>query len=255
MKFLTMNNFKGHQHTINLGWVVALFMVSGCEYTQRDLNFSTPGQWHPQAALKSSQQYAVRFRRGVSLSSSDERALKDLYYSFQDLDKVQVRLGVTSLEKLSDSSEMIARLSHLHRYFHRLGIPDYHINVMDKSLMPEAEHQGQQSSIYVVFEEYRAVPPRCPGWDQVMNGQVSPEGEAHFGCSSEYNLASMIANPSVLRKARPHGHSDGARSSLAVKDYRTDHVKALRTMQVTAAPDIGGMANSSQAAPSLNTAQ
>lgn len=236
--------------------LIALLTISGCEYTQRNLNTSSPWQWYPRAEVISFQQYLVRFgEKSATLSSSDKKALKDLYYSFQDLGRVNIRLGVSSLERVSESPQMNARLSQLHRYFQQLAIPDYHVHVIDKSLMPEADEQGRQNSIVVIFEEYTTIPPRCPEWNQVMNGRVPPEGEANFGCSTQFNLANMVANPSVLQKAPPHGNSDGTRSTLAVKDYRTDRVKALRTMQVSTIPDIGGLANQAPPVPNTTTTQ
>jgi type IV pilus biogenesis protein CpaD/CtpE len=67
----------------------------------------------------------------------------------------------------------------------------------------------------------------CPQWAEypldIHSGQDSP----YLGCTTEYNLRAMVANPEDLEHGRSLGPADGERESRAVEAYRQGKVKAF----------------------------
>lgn len=217
--------------------VAFLVPLSGC-FMQRDLDLSTPWQWDPTVDISSLTHVVSYKAAGSSLSCSDKEALKKLYFSFHHLDKVSIRLGVSHFQETSPlSGQMGTRIHGLQHFLRGLGVPPSHITVLDKELLPEGNLNERGDSIVVIFDEYTAIPPRCPGWEQVMDGHVAPEGEVNFGCSNKNNFAYMAADPRVFDQGLRLGESDGARSALAVSDYRKDKIKPLKIQQVSSSTD------------------
>jgi type IV pilus biogenesis protein CpaD/CtpE len=65
----------------------------------------------------------------------------------------------------------------------------------------------------------------CPQWAEypldIHSGQDSP----YLGCTTEYNLRAMVANPEDLQHGRALGPADAERESNAVEAYREGKVK------------------------------
>lgn len=77
-----------------------------------------------------------------------------------------------------------------------------------------------ESSVTVLLDTYRAIPPLCPNWSTTF-GKVYDRGPtSNFGCATAVNFLLMIEDPIVLFKAEPALSRDAARDSLSIADHR-----------------------------------
>lgn len=112
----------------------------------------------------------------------------------------------------------------LRQYLVSLHIPVHHIDLLETKDFSEP--------VTLFMDSYQVTPPVCPGWNEPI-GPFSPiNGEANFRCTTERNLAAMIADPRTLESGVPLGKSDANRSSKAIQDYREGKVKELKVEKV-----------------------
>ena len=73
----------------------------------------------------------------------------------------------------------------------------------------------------VVVSRLKAAVPSCPDWSGPSSSNFNNKTSANYGCATNSNLASMIANPEdLVQGQRGDGMTDAAASSKAVKMYR-----------------------------------
>ncbi len=84
---------------------------------------------------------------------------------------------------------------------------------------PEASMNGE---VTVSFLMHTAIPPECGNW-QVEPSAVSHENvnSSNFGCSTQHNLALMVANPGDLIEARSFSTRDAERTVAIIDAYRS----------------------------------
>ncbi|MEN8236910.1 MAG: CpaD family pilus assembly lipoprotein [Pseudomonadota bacterium] len=93
----------------------------------------------------------------------------------------------------------------------------------------------RKNTITVSLDQYRAVGPQCPGWNEYMNTYGMPEGEAHFGCTYAKNEGAMLHDPYDMYKERRSpaiGQADGERQNLAISRYRKGKEEPLKIEKV-----------------------
>lgn len=85
----------------------------------------------------------------------------------------------------------------------------------------------------------------CPQWAiyplDIHSGQDSP----YLGCTVEYNLRAMVANPADLDHGRTLGPADGERESRAIEAYRQGKVKPFEGSGASGATSSGSGASAS----------
>lgn len=65
----------------------------------------------------------------------------------------------------------------------------------------------------------------CPQWADYPRNIHSGRNSPFLGCTTNYNLQAMVANPEDLVHGRPLGPADGEREACAVQAYRLGEVK------------------------------
>jgi pilus assembly protein CpaD len=81
-------------------------------------------------------------------------------------------------------------------------------------------YQPKEVRVALVNGRYVAVPPACPDWSTPEANTFTNEPSSNFGCASEVNLASMVANPADLARGNGKPAADGDLAALRVKQYR-----------------------------------
>ena len=76
------------------------------------------------------------------------------------------------------------------------------------------------SSVDIILDTYRAIPPRCPNWSTAYGRGYDRGTTGNFGCATASNFLLMIEDPVVLFKGEAALSRDGARDSLAIADHR-----------------------------------
>ena len=95
----------------------------------------------------------------------------------------------------------------------------------------EQTDSSRSNILTVSLDQYRAVGPKCPGWNEYMNSYGMPEGEMHFGCTLARNEGIMLHDPYDMYKDRRSpgiGLADGERQVLAVDRYRKGKEEPLK---------------------------
>jgi pilus assembly protein CpaD len=77
-------------------------------------------------------------------------------------------------------------------------------------------------AIRVIASRASASVPSCPNWDAAGNGITPPQGTStNYGCSTNSNLAAMIANPNDLVRGQVNsGNGASSTASRAIRVYR-----------------------------------
>jgi pilus biogenesis lipoprotein CpaD len=226
---LFMSSFAGSHQYKKLVCLVPSLFLSGCllerdPYIERD--------WAPKIDIDS-RSHLLNYKTGKSsLTNQDKATIKRLYHEFDHLDQIMVRIGIDHQPAFARSTKNKARVDSIRRYLINLGVNSSQIQVVDKNKMRGNDIDSERSGIIVSFQKSTITPPKCPGWDYRMDGNVPPEGEPDFGCNTARNTAIMAADPNVLIQAEEFGGSDGARSAISVQELRTDKVKKLKIEQV-----------------------
>lgn len=97
---------------------------------------------------------------------------------------------------------------------------DYGLLLADGA--PVTAGQVAAGSVRIVASRSTASVPGCPNWAGVDNGIVPPQGTStNFGCATNSNLASMIADPQDLIQGRNGSNSaSGTTAGRAIRTYR-----------------------------------
>ena len=108
------------------------------------------------------------------------------------------------------------------------------------------------SSVEILLDTYRAIPPRCPNWSSVYGTGYSRGTTSNFGCSTASNFLLMIDDPVILFKGEQALSRDGNRDSLAIADHRVgkDKGKWLKVDKSDMSSGSSGGASGSSSAGS-----
>ena len=83
--------------------------------------------------------------------------------------------------------------------------------------------QGVESSapVRLSYRAMSAATEPCGKWPDNLGDTTQNKNYENFGCASQNNMASMIANPADLLGPRKTGRIDPAKRSVAIKKYQT----------------------------------
>lgn len=97
-------------------------------------------------------------------------------------------------------------------------------------------------SVRVIASRATASVPSCPDWAAAGNGITPPQGTStNFGCSTNSNLAAMVANPNDLVRGQVNsGNGASSTASRAIRVYREAQPSGQRGLS---APSTTGGSN------------
>ncbi len=89
------------------------------------------------------------------------------------------------------------------------------------STAPVTEGEVAPGSLRVIVSRSKATVPGCPDWSRDTAINFNEHNASNFGCSTNTNLAAMIANPQDLVIGHAAGSTiDPGTSGKAIKSYR-----------------------------------
>ncbi|NNC72264.1 MAG: hypothetical protein HKN78_05230 [Sphingomonadaceae bacterium] len=78
-----------------------------------------------------------------------------------------------------------------------------------------------QGQMRVVVSRMTAEVPNCPNWDRRSNGEFAGSSMSNYGCSTNSNIAAMVASPGdLIRGQAGDGTGDPRTTSRAIGSYR-----------------------------------
>jgi pilus assembly protein CpaD len=76
-------------------------------------------------------------------------------------------------------------------------------------------------AIRIVISRMTASVPSCPDWSRPASPNFGGDAISNYGCATNTNLASMVADPQDLIRGRESdGSADAASATKAIKTYR-----------------------------------
>jgi pilus assembly protein CpaD len=86
---------------------------------------------------------------------------------------------------------------------------------------PVTAGQVAPGQMRVVVSRMQAEVPNCPNWDRASTWNYSSSTMSNYGCSTNSNIASMVANPGdLIRGQSADGAGDPRTTSRAIDSYR-----------------------------------
>jgi pilus assembly protein CpaD len=150
---------------------------------------------------------------GPALSPEIETALQDYVRAY----RANGTGGITIQVPTSSANEIAAgKTGHaVHYALVRAGVPQSHIAVAPYHVGDHAK----VASLRLSYLRVKAVTPRCGIWPDGDGSDHRNAQSFNYGCSSQQNLAAMVANPADLVRPQPLGPANGARRAKVITDY------------------------------------
>lgn len=183
------------------------FTLIGCEVPNKS---EVPMPEKPYELQHDSKTLTLHFHKHRSKLSEDEQAR--LLSSLKPYGPGKMSTHITISSKGSGLEKQ--RLKHIIRTVLQAGVKAKQIHRSDK--LPLATG----SSVEIILDTYRAIPPRCPNWSTAYGTGYGRGQTSNFGCATASNFLLMIDDPIILFKGEPALSRDGARDSLAIADHR-----------------------------------
>lgn len=103
-------------------------------------------------------------------------------------------------------------------------------------------YQPKEAKIAFVNGHYAAIPPTCPDWSAPEPNSFTNQPSSNFGCATQANLATMIANPADLARGGGTPTGDGDLAALRVRQYRAGLIS--HTLDDKSSSGSGGKSSS-----------
>ena len=118
-------------------------------------------------------------------------------------------------------------------------------------------HDIPAGELHLTLERYVAGAPGCPNWSKAPGNDFANTMPSDYGCSTENNLASMVADPRDLVSGRPLPPASGDAALAALHRYRTGKVLPLSDESAagSAQASAGGAGAGLSASPPAGGAQ
>lgn len=189
-----------------LTFLVFLTLV-GCEVPNKS---EAPMPEKPYELQHDSKTLTIHFHKHRNKLSHDEQAR--LVSALKPYGPGKMSTHITISDK--DSGLNKQRFKDIIRTALQAGVKAKQIHRSDK--LPPATG----SSVEIILDTYRAIPPRCPNWSSAYGTGYSRGQMSNFGCSTASNFLLMIDDPIVLFKGEQGLSRDSSRDSLAISDHR-----------------------------------
>ncbi len=183
-------------------------------------------------------------KKHPGITANDQRHIRDYIEQakMQGKGLVYARIKIKSLKSGFDDLDQDPRVKNVMKILKKYGLPERNIEIIQDPDLKfySLDDNEQKTGLYLSIDSYRIKPLKCPGFDrQSMDGRVPPEGEAHFGCTTEENFAAMIAEPRDLHHGQKLSGNDPVLSVDAIERLRTDKVKTLKVEKMDGSSGSG----------------
>jgi pilus assembly protein CpaD len=216
------------------------FTLIGCEVPDKS---EVPMPEKPYELQHDSKTLTLHFHKQQNKLSKDEQARLLAALKPYGPGKMSIHITISS----KDSGLNKQRLKDIIRTALQAGVKAKQIHRSDKL------SAATGSSVEILLDTYRAIPPRCPNWSTTYGTGYNRGTTSNFGCSTASNFLLMIDDPVILFKGEQALSRDGSRDSLAIADHRAgkDKGKWLKVDKSdTSSGSSGGSSGSSSAGSS-----
>lgn len=197
-------------------------VLSGCNMTGSEYAGPTnyvavqPSERYPIQVTQNTVKLEVPIHSGATRLSPDVRADVRSFLS-QYTSSGSSRLTVVQHPNPRHGLSSTSTMGELQQLVTSAGIPS---GAVVYAHYPPG-YAGREAPILMSFESYIAISPTCGDWSQ--NLAVTYENTPHpnFGCTSQANLAAMVADPRDLEQPRGETPLHGGRRDVVLENYRT----------------------------------
>jgi len=97
-----------------------------------------------------------------------------------------------------------------------------------------------QDHLRVIIARASASVPGCPNWDSKFAINIVNATSSNYGCATNSNLASMVADPNDLIKGARNDRTDPSAATRAIRTYREKPQTGAGELNTTATSKEGG---------------
>lgn len=211
---------------------VLLAMLAGCSQTGTQglgLAPSTYQQRHPIVVESAPTTLDIPVgEKRTHLTAAMKSAITGFAYDYRRARAKGVEILVPSGSSNEASAAHITR--HVKEVLNHNGIPSRHISVRSYSaLSPE-----QAAHIRLSYSAISAhVASECGVWPSDVGFDTSNTNYHNFGCATQSNLASIVADPNDLIAPRDRGTINAERASIIVDDFEANAVSTVAPVAVS----------------------
>ena len=217
--------------SLKLSVVLAGVLLTGCASFQKD-HFtvgSTPKDYRTQHPILVSQSEVSRdliVARSAKKMSSRHRNIGTAFYGkFRQsgANTLRVLLPAGSHNEAAArrvSHDVIAHMKTLGLEKHEVTVSRYH-----------ASNHGDAATIRLSYDAIIAdVSSKCGQWTDDLVETSENQNYANYGCSTQNNLAKIIANPADLLGPRGESEIDAERRDNVINDWRAGGTPSLPSL-------------------------
>lgn len=124
------------------------------------------------------------------------------------------RLQISSPSGTPNEAAAFEAMRDIRHLVSQVGLSDSSVDIE-----PYHDEGDHQPPIKISFVRYVAEGPTCGDWSDNVGNTDKNAHWKNFGCATQKNLASMIANPKDLIEKRGHDQRDGDRRDDVLRKY------------------------------------
>ena len=207
--------------SLKMSVVFAGILLTGCASYQKD-HFtvgSTPKDYRTQHPIVVSQNEVsedlIVSRSMSRMSFRHENTATSFYGRFKQSGAKSLRLVLPAGSHNEAAArrvghDVIAHMKTLGLQAHQVTVSRYH-----------ASNHGDAATVRLSFDTITAdIASKCGQWNEDLRDTSENQNYNNFGCSTQNNLAKMIANPADLLGPRGESEIDAGRRDNVINDWR-----------------------------------
>lgn len=217
--------------SLKMSVVFAGILLTGCASYQKD-HFtvgSTPKDYRTQHPIVVSQNEVsedlIVSRSMSRMSFRHENTATSFYGRFKQSGAKSLRLVLPSGSHNEAAArrvghDVIAHMKTLGLEAHQVTVSRYH-----------ASNHGDAATVRLSFDAITAdIASKCGQWNEDLRDTSENHNYNNFGCSTQNNLAKMIANPADLLGPRGESEIDAERRDNVINDWRGNGTASLPSL-------------------------
>lgn len=231
MKPIKTNVGTTMSKSLKMSVVFAGILLTGCASYQKD-HFtvgSTPKDYRTQHPIVVSQaevsEDLIVSRSMSKMSFRHENTATSFYGKFKQSGArtLNVMLPAGSHNESAArkvAHDVIAHMKDLGLEAHQVSVSRYH-----------ASNHGDAATVRLSYGAITAdVASKCGQWNEDLGQTSENQNYNNFGCSTQNNLAKMIANPADLLGPRGESEIDAGRRDNVINDWRENGTASLPSL-------------------------
>lgn len=231
MKPMKTNVGTKMSKSLKLSVVFAGVLLTGCASYQKD-HFtvgSTPKDYRTQHPIVVSQNEVsedlIVSRSMSKMSFRHENTATSFYGRFKQSGAKTLRVVLPAGSHNEAAArrvghDVIAHMKKLGLQAHQVAVSRYH-----------ASNHGDAATVRLSFDSITAdIASKCGQWNEDLRETSENQNYNNFGCSTQNNLAKMIANPADLLGPRGESEIDAGRRDNVINDWRGNGTPGLPSL-------------------------